>query len=583
MDICELAIQLSKLKKSSNEAVDDEDDFDEFKQYMHVVRPVEKRLKEIIKIVYKEESKKLILLCGNAGDGKSNLLSTLKYELPEMMAIFNIHNDATASKLPNEQPEETLAKFLEDFNDEHLKDHSDNKVILAINLGTLSKFLESEDGQNFGALKEYVFENNILSEEMEAGEKKTFSGIFSYVSFCDYHLYTLENGMANSEFILSLLEKIFFEEKNIFSDAYQKCKQCEMQSFCPIKNNFEIMREEKIRTNIVSIIVEAVIKSKIILSTRALLNMIYAILIHPSFSFEKLKKMKDLELVKISFEWSLPFLLFESNSPEPILNAIGKYDLLKVTSPQKDELALQFNILKDIEGIFKKHFGGSLFLNNINHFKINDVISNLEISSHKKSKEFRSILYKYFIRMYKICGLNSLMEIYDQSYRDFVKYLYFTESGEISGLENLYNLVLKVIYLWNGSKEENMLNINIANQNYTLIEIVEVVEDVSFIIIKDSKKLEEFKTDLRVRVKNKNGSQIADLDIDYDLFCLMIDIKNGYKVSLKDHSDFIRFSAFIHKIESFGDIQQELLVRNNINNKLYKLEKSSFGIVLKEV
>ena len=53
---------------------------------------------------------------------------------------FIIHNDATESHNPSESSNDTLHKVLEGFRDENIESSTD-KIILAINLGTLSKIL----------------------------------------------------------------------------------------------------------------------------------------------------------------------------------------------------------------------------------------------------------------------------------------------------------------------------------------------------------------------------------------------------------------------------------------------------------
>ena len=75
-----------------------------------------------------------------------------------------IHNDATESHNPNDSSNDTLHKVLEGFRDENIKNSTD-KIILAINLGTLSKFLE-EHGSDYTLLQEYVSEKKILDTDI---------------------------------------------------------------------------------------------------------------------------------------------------------------------------------------------------------------------------------------------------------------------------------------------------------------------------------------------------------------------------------------------------------------------------------
>ena len=75
---CKFVEQLVRLRKLSAESVDNTNTFDEFKEYIHVERPVERELCNLLRKLNKTPQKRLVLLCGSAGDGKSHLLSYLK-------------------------------------------------------------------------------------------------------------------------------------------------------------------------------------------------------------------------------------------------------------------------------------------------------------------------------------------------------------------------------------------------------------------------------------------------------------------------------------------------------------------------
>ena len=143
MTINPLLEELKKLRESSKYAVAQGtySNLNEFKKYLHIEREVEKKLKTIITKASENNKSQLLLVCGNVGDGKSHILSHLHDELKDVISQFIIHNDATESHNPNESSNETLYKLLEGFKDDNVKDSND-KIILAINLGTLSKFIE---------------------------------------------------------------------------------------------------------------------------------------------------------------------------------------------------------------------------------------------------------------------------------------------------------------------------------------------------------------------------------------------------------------------------------------------------------
>lgn len=165
MGNCKFTNELNRLRKSSSDSIDNVEKFDAFKEYMHVARTAEEDLKSILREINFSGKKSLVLLCGSAGDGKSHLLSYLKNSDEEkLISNYTVFNDATESSAPSMTAIETLSVLLKDFKDQNLSLPGKN-IILAINLGVLSNFIESEYGDEFSLLRKYVEDSNILTSQ----------------------------------------------------------------------------------------------------------------------------------------------------------------------------------------------------------------------------------------------------------------------------------------------------------------------------------------------------------------------------------------------------------------------------------
>ena len=165
MESCKFTNELNRLRKSSSDSIDHVEKFDRFKKYMHVSRTAEEDLKDILRRINASGKKTLVLLCGSAGDGKSHLLSFLKNSDEEQLIDnYVVYNDATESSAPSMTAIQTLNNLLGSFKDYNL-DMPGQNVILAINLGVLSNFVESEYGDEFSMLRNYVEGSNILTTE----------------------------------------------------------------------------------------------------------------------------------------------------------------------------------------------------------------------------------------------------------------------------------------------------------------------------------------------------------------------------------------------------------------------------------
>lgn len=284
---CEFMQELRKLRKLSMESVENIQSFNSFKKYMHVRRPVEDELRKMLVQVNNASKKALILLCGSAGDGKSHLLSYLSNADSEhLLDSFELYNDATESSAPSLTSIDTLAVKLSAFDDEHALEDDGFKMVLAINLGTLNNFIESEQGKRFSQLKKYVEDNEIFSSYVRPNVYQEDS-VFQHVSFSDYQIFTLCEDGVKTTYLEELLEKIFDQnEENPFFKAYQTNSTCTLCQKCPLRHNFEFLFNPVHRKEIINKIVEVVIKDKAIVSTRDVLNLMYDLLVHPEFNYE---------------------------------------------------------------------------------------------------------------------------------------------------------------------------------------------------------------------------------------------------------------------------------------------------------
>lgn len=209
---CKFVEQLARLRKLSAESVDNTNAFDEFKEYIHVERPVERELRNLLRKLNKTPQKRLVLLCGSAGDGKSHLLSYLKnVDSEKLLEDYELYNDATESSAPNLTSIDTLADKLQDYDDEHYLIDDGKKMILAINLGTLSNFIESEKGKRFSALKQYVDGNDIFDGFADV-ESYQPTPVFRHINFSDYQMFTLRENGVRTDYLEALLEKVFNRE-----------------------------------------------------------------------------------------------------------------------------------------------------------------------------------------------------------------------------------------------------------------------------------------------------------------------------------------------------------------------------------
>ena len=311
--VCDFVIQLSKLRKLSAESVENTSTFAPFKKYLHVERSVEKELRELLKKANANQDKCLVLICGSAGDGKSHLISYLKNVDEEGLLVdYELYNDATESSEPTLTSIDTLAEKLASFNDDCYMNNDGKKMIIAINLGTLNNFIESEKGKKYSQLRQYVEENGIFSGYSQKSLYKEGS-VFQHVSFSDYQVFSIGKNGIETTFLENLLEKVFRKtDENPFYEAYIKDASCSMCGRCPVRHNYEFLSNEMVQKSVIKRIVEVVIKDKAIVSTRDVLNLLYDLIVHPDFNPTKISvDTSDIKYLTDYINYTTPMLLNE--------------------------------------------------------------------------------------------------------------------------------------------------------------------------------------------------------------------------------------------------------------------------------
>jgi len=559
--------ELSRLKESSKEAVEGLGEFTPFKRYMHIEREAQKELQDLIFKANESNKAQLILVCGSVGDGKSHIISYFNNNYPDVMKNFTLHNDATESLEPNKTSMDTLNEVLDSFSDKKIEE-SNEKFILAINLGTLNNFIDSKYGDRFSILKNYVQDKKILETSIESSTFDENSS-FQFVNFSDYHIFTLKDGKVYSKYIESLITKIVdSSEYNIFYKSYKKhCTECSNCNCCPIKANYELLSNEKVQEAIVELLVQCIIKKKIIISTRALLNFMYELIVPRSYIdvnspiFKKdIYKLNNLNYIKSL----MPNIIFNHKELSFIFEALNSLDPLNVRNQKVDDFIIEFNNSTDILPYFKQYIDYPKgYIDKVNKIDFEET----------EDKKIRLELLKLFIRSYYICGKGNVFSLKDYIYEDYMKSVYYWNRGDKKDLKQLYDNVKNGIVKWNGEAEKGQINVFMGKNQikYKVSEDLELKVDTSNLPKREETDIKKFITTLKLKYKNEKLEKAYEIDVDFSLYQLLIQVINGYRPNKRDKNQFIKF---INKLEETGSQNEKLIFteKNREVNKKYKLE-----------
>ncbi len=571
---------LSKLKESSLEAVESSKGMNDITRYMHVDRTVQREFEKLLLQYENSSNSKLILLCGSVGDGKSHLLSYYSEKYPDIMSKFQIHNDATASLFIDKPAIHTLKVVLNDFADENLNKNN-KKLILAINLGTLNNFIESDDENRFTELKKFVEQEQILEDSLNKNSTRHINNNFDFINFTDYKLYSLTEKSPRSFYIENLLLKLIINtENNPFYKSYSnKCLNCESYKICPVRLNYELLFNKTYRDEIVALIIENIVKHKLIISSRALQNFIYEMIVDERFislgSFEPRKVIEKLD--KIQYCGALtPNILFSKENSSVIINNFRLIDPINIRSEKLDSFTVDFINSDDIFNIFKKH---------LPEFElVEEAFANIDYS-HRDNNSLKKELLQLFIRLYRLYNKEDLFLVQDLIFKQFMEHLFNWNNGYNFKLKEIYSLVKKSVYKWNGWSEDNLMRLNTkSNQiTYRLSQHIEIKECLDNIIPKNENEIEIFNDTLTLQFSNKNVVNISTIEIDFSLYNLLEKVSTGYVTDEHDKKTNIKFTTFVDEISNNGNKNEEIIITEvgaGAKSKL-KLEYSeAFGYTI---
>ncbi len=568
---CSFISAFRELSNLSCGAVANIDKFSELNKYLHVLRTPEEVLRDLLLRIEKVSQKRLVLVCGSAGDGKSHLLSYLRNEA-RLLDDYMVYSDATESDAPNKTAISTLAKRIEAFNDENIDNGGTEKVIIAINLGMLNNFIDSEEGESFTKLRQYVINNNIFSVDKALPFDPNSN--FYHVDFSDYQLYTLTNSGVRSDYLTQLFRKIFAKTSdNPFYNAYCGNSNCDLHTRCPIRNNFEFLTNEKIQDFLVQKIIETSIKHKLVITSRDVLNFIYDAVVPHEFDEKAFWKTFNYpsKFLENYIKYTTPMLVFDNKGTSSLLDHMAELKVDNGNAEKRDSELLDFYASDEIASSIATKLDDSCY---------KQVIVGCDLPSIDGERELKKYLYKFI--MYQREMVDDSIEK-DSVYASFVKDLYSVYSGKSKELRGLYESVTRSIYSWDGLFGEKLICLDDSNDKYSIVENL----SISPWLIKTDPEEEvlRFLPTIAIRYRDSKEENDVTIYLDYALYRLIQSMKDGYRPSSQDcniHADFV---SKIKALIDLGEKRKRVFIvpKGSEEKNRYVFEETEFGYSFKEV
>lgn len=551
-----LVRELNRLKDSSQEAIENASQFSTFKDYLHVEREIQKDLEEILKGKSQQQGN-LILLCGSVGDGKSHLLAYLKEKKPELISHYKIFNDATESFSPHKNAMETLEEILQDFSDQKI-DSSTDQVILAINMGVLHNFIHTNHKEfTYSRLKQFVEQSNLFSQNVTTRYSEDF---FDLLSFADYHSFELTEDGPTSSFYSGLMEKVCNESnQNPFYLALLEDEKRNMNTI--VHQNFKLLQNKVVQNQVVDLIIQTIVKQKLVISARAFLNFITDIIIPDEI--QSVTLMNEFDILGNS----LPTLLFNRRERSAILNAISQLDPIHRRSVYIDQLVVDFNTLNDWSSLVEENLHDEISKRWIMPFVNKSDLTNYSFD----------FFFEQFVRNIFLTNQKFAEHIADESYLDYMKNVYYFNVLNRKKVVAFYNDIESAIFKWKGTPKKDYIYLSRPSDKYYLAQKLDLQPTIAHLKVSTYEILYSFKSTITIAYHGGNDEHKVFLEIDYPLYSLLKKVLEGYRPNKKDEEDAINFVEFIEKLMAFGEKKKEMLVYFSKDQRFYKIKRDGFG------
>ena len=543
--------QLKSLCHGSQEAVQSGAHFSELDKYLHVKRPIDNEIcnhmDEILRV-----GGGILLLVGSAGDGKSHMISYLKSI--ERYKDFVFYNDATEGCSPQISAVETLKFALGDYRTATLNETS-SKTVLAVNIGKLQDLVDNDEfREGFADLytvADAIANNDIVDDSYPRIKVVSFAHRQAFELILDEDVdYPIKSDFM-SEIMYRITQPIL---TNPFYNAYLETKATSGTHDVHevVAMNYRLLMQENIRKTIVNLIIEAIVRFKLVLTPREFLDFIYCILVPPKWS--KYGRRTDF------FSSQLPSLLYDSNGGK-IQQAISRLDPLKYSSLLHDNELSKFYASFTFD---KSCIDLDLLDEEIVEYYTGTLSQLYNASSGQGDRNNKGNIAVLIFRLNRLVKYESYSAPYKKFLKDIAGY-YASKAAVLSEINEMVKMSVPRLY---GSyiEEPDFVPLNLQGSNYKIFTSLQIPE--ADIAPRKPFNVEyPFIFDLYFNTEWDFSTEQIPLKIDFPLYEHMYELRNGKLSSHFDGEKNLQFSNFVRRLSKFSDAKKSLTIVDSDNNK----------------
>lgn len=317
-----------------------------------------------------------------------------------------------------------------------------------------------------------------------------------------------------------------------------------------------MLSQRNIQDQIVQVLIELIVKHHVLISVRNFFNLISDLLIPINWNELKQIAVKP----SIMLDNGLPEQLFNRPERSSLLNQIAKLDPLRTRHREIDNLFLSLYTGGEIDEIIE-HLD-----ENAQSFYLPDQVDSIQ--------EWTGQL----IRLMVLSNPEFAKTILDSVYQNYLQFLYQYNKGDTRRLQPLYEISSSAYYKWFGSPKLFYVYTKKITKRHRIAFKAEIEGNPTKIKSSTETILSKFSSTILLNF-NKKGDEnnLAELEIDYPLFQLFMDIQDGYRPTKEDDHRSIKFLEFAEKIHEICTSSSEIMIVTEDSKQAYLLNQDRFG------
>ncbi|WP_428267882.1 serine/threonine-protein kinase [Haliangium sp.] len=343
----------------------------------------------------------LIILAGNAGDGKSYLIDRLirthLRDEPNLEERVLCVADATHADAPTRSQEECLRDFFAPFADGASVQPSQPVSLIAMNTGMVIRFFEAPHRADDGAGERLDFGPLYGAVQVQLG---LLRGLAPALPF-DLEVVNLDlrdlllRGPDDKSFFERMLDRVDpGRPHGLLHELWQGCERCEARPRCPVHFNLTALTTPNVRRAVTNVVERAALDPEVHLSPRLLWGFIYRM---ATGGLERYQMEADddgpCDVVRRRIEdaawlmdghFSEVLFAAEGRPDTPFWHALGRVDPAFSAAPELDRMHTRLSLqrYRDDSGEELRTLGGSD--DELCGLRLRDLLSNADIPAPKR-------------------------------------------------------------------------------------------------------------------------------------------------------------------------------------------------------